>query len=74
VAAGTILLRDFKPAAVFRSVQFPQPIDVRSVEVEFQDGILRVTAAKAGAHVEQAQSKRAGAAPRKAPAKKKRAS
>jgi len=69
---GTIHLRDFKSAAVFRSVQFPQPIDVNSVEVEFQDGVLRVTAAKAGAEVEQTQSKRAGA--RKAPPKKKRAS
>jgi len=70
--AGRIHLRDFKSAAVFRSVTFPQPIDVNSVEVEFQDGVLQVTAAKAGAEVEQAQSKRPGA--RKAPAKKKRAS
>lgn len=70
--AATIHLRDFKSAAVFRSVQFPQPIDVNSVEVEFHDGVLQITAAKAGAEVEQAQSKRAVA--RKAPAKKKRAS
>jgi len=74
VDAGTIHLRDFKPAAVFRSVQFPQPIDVNSVEVEFQDGVLRVMAAKAGAQAESAQSRRAGRGARKAAAKKKRAS
>ena len=74
VDAGTVHLRDFKSTAVFRSVQFPQPIDVNSVVVEFQDGVLRVTAAKARARIEQARPKRAGSSARKAPAKKKRAS
>ena len=74
VDAGKIHVRDFKSAAVFRSVQFPQPIDVNRVEVEFHDGVLRVTAAKAGVRVGQAQSNRTGGSARKAPAKKKRAS
>jgi HSP20 family protein len=85
IEEGTVHLRDFKSTAVFRSVQFPEPIDVKSVDIDFHDGVLRVTAAKAGARleermdqqverqVEQAQLRRV-AAPRKAPPKKKRAS
>ena len=67
---GTVHLCDFKPATVFRSIRFPQPIDVNSVDVAYQDGILRITAAKEGA--EQARPRRTIA--RRAPAKKKRAS
>jgi HSP20 family protein len=68
--AGTIHLSDFKSATVFRSVQFPQPIDVNRVDIEYQDGILRVTAAKASQ--ERMRAKRPVA--RKPPAKKRRAS
>lgn len=67
--AGTIHLCDFRSATLFRSVQFPQPVDVNSIRVEFEDGILRVSANKKGA--EQAEPKPAAA--RKAPAKKSRA-
>jgi HSP20 family molecular chaperone IbpA len=56
---GTIHLRDFKSTAVFRSVQFPEPIDVNSVQIEFQDGVLRITAAKAGPPVEKQAEKQA---------------
>jgi len=66
---GTIHFRDFKSGTVFRSLRFPQPIDVNSVDLEYQDGVLRMTASKAGA---EARPKRAAA--RKAPAKKKKAS
>ena len=67
---GTVHLCDFKPATVFRSIRFPQPIDVNSVDVAYQDGILRIMAAKEGAG--QARPKRTIA--RRAPAKRKRAS
>jgi HSP20 family molecular chaperone IbpA len=67
---GTIHLSDFRSATVFRSVQFPQPIDVNRVDVEYKDGILRVTAAKAGIVHMPAKRKVA----RKSPAKKRRAS
>jgi HSP20 family molecular chaperone IbpA len=69
---GTVHLCDFKSATLFRSVQFPQPIDVSRVDLELQDGILRVTAAKADARQTAAGPKRTSV--RKAPAKKRRAS
>jgi HSP20 family molecular chaperone IbpA len=65
--AGTVHLCDFKSATVFRSVALPQPIDVQSVNIDFDDGLLRVTAAMEGAPPKRA------AASRKGPAKKTRA-
>ncbi len=67
---GTVHLCDFKPATVFRLIRFPQPIDPNSVDVAYQDGILRITAAKEG--VEQVRPKRT--VTRGSPAKKKQAS
>jgi HSP20 family molecular chaperone IbpA len=64
---GIVHLSDFKSATLFRSVRFPEPIDVNTVAVDFQNGILRVIARKAGA--QQARPKRAAA--RKAPAKRR---
>jgi HSP20 family molecular chaperone IbpA len=66
---GTVHLCDFKSATVFRSVEFPQPVNVKSMEVEFENGIVRVSAAKKG----RAAAARAKppAAPRKATATKK---
>jgi HSP20 family protein len=69
---GTVHLCDFKSATLFRSVRFPEPIDMNSVNVDLQDGILRVTAAKAGSQYAVGSAKRTNA--RKAPARKKRAS
>ena len=46
---GTVHLCDFKSATVFRSIRFPQPVDVNSIDIEYHDGILRITAAKEGA-------------------------
>ena len=43
---GTVHLCDFKAATVFRSVRFPEAIDVNSIATEFGDGILQVRAVK----------------------------
>jgi HSP20 family molecular chaperone IbpA len=69
---GTVHLCDFKSVTLFRSVRFPEPIDVNSLEVELQNGILRITAAKASAQHAVARTKRTSA--RRVPAKKKQAS
>jgi HSP20 family molecular chaperone IbpA len=67
---GTVHISDFRSATVFRSVTLPQPVVATTAKVTFDEGIVRVTAAKEGA-VED-RPKRAPAA-RKAPAKKSRA-
>lgn len=41
-------LCDFKSATLFRSFRFPQAIDVQSLKIEFEDGMLRITASKEG--------------------------
>ena len=69
---GTVHLCDFKSTTLFRSVRFPEPIDVNSVDVDLQGGILRITAAKGDTQRAEAGRKRASA--RRAPAKKKKAS
>jgi HSP20 family molecular chaperone IbpA len=46
--AGTVHWCDFKSATIFRSIKLPHPIDVRSVNLDFADGLLVVTAAKQG--------------------------
>src|SRR6516162_7614266 len=63
-SAGTVHFCDFKSATVFRSISLPQPIDVKTVKVDFEEGIVHVSAAKEGAEL---RPKRASAA-RKAPA------
>ncbi|HEY2382898.1 MAG TPA: Hsp20/alpha crystallin family protein [Terriglobia bacterium] len=67
--SGTVHLCDFKSATVFRSIQLPQPIDVNTVKVDFEEGMVHVSAAKQGSAEEP--PKRAPAM-RKAPAKKSR--
>ena len=72
---GIVHLSDFKSATLFRTVQFPTPIDISNVDVQLQDSILRITASKAsaaGARQEAHAVKRTPS--RKAPAKKKKAS
>jgi HSP20 family molecular chaperone IbpA len=69
---GTLHLSDFHSATIFRSIDLPAPIDTKSVNVDFEDGMLRVTAFKQGASRPVAKPKRAAAAA-KAPAKKKSA-
>jgi HSP20 family molecular chaperone IbpA len=68
---GTVHLCDFKSTTIFRSVTLPQPIDVTSVKVDFEEGMLHVSAVKEGAG-EEARSKRLGAA-RKTAVRKSRA-
>jgi HSP20 family molecular chaperone IbpA len=46
---GKIHLCDFRSATVFRSIRLPQSIDVNSISAEFSDGMLRITALRAGA-------------------------
>jgi HSP20 family molecular chaperone IbpA len=46
--SGIVHLCDFKSATVFRTIQFPQPIDSESTKLEFEGGILRITAQKEG--------------------------
>ena len=67
---GTVHISDFRSATMLRSVAFPGPIDLKTVKVEFEDGVIHVTAAKESAAV--GRSKRAPS-PRKASAKKSRA-
>lgn len=64
--AGTVHTCDFRSATVFRSIDFPEPIDTKSVKTGFQDGILLVTAARQGA----AQAPPARKLARKAAAKR----
>jgi HSP20 family molecular chaperone IbpA len=66
--AGTIHLCDFKSATVFRSVQFPAPVNVKGMEVQFENGIVRVSAPKESPR--QARAKPAPAPSRKPVAKK----
>ena len=46
---GTVHFSDFRSATVFRSVALPHPIDTTSVTVDFEHGVLRVSAAKQSA-------------------------
>ena len=54
--SGIVHVCDFKSATVFRFIRFPQPIDLKNLKVQFQDGVLRITARKVGR--EQAPAKR----------------
>ena len=72
---GIVHLSDFKSATLFRTVRFPEPIDVSSVEVQLQDGILKIIASKASAAGARRQAPTVKRTPsRKAPLKKKKAS
>ena len=67
---GIVHVSDSKSATVFRSIALPQTIDTKSVRIDFEYGVLRVSAAKQGAapQAKPASTKRAPA--RKVPAKK----
>ena len=67
---GTVHMCDFRSATVFRSVTLPQPVDVNSVTLEIEDGILVVSASKQGA--EEGGLKKATPS-RRAPARRSRA-
>lgn len=61
--AGILHVCDFKSATLFRSFRFPEAIDVQSLKIDFQDGMLRIIATKEGSTP----------APRKRPAARKSA-
>jgi len=67
---GTVHLCDFSSATVFRSVNLPQAIDVKSVKVDFADGIISVSALKEGAERDEPPRRKRAAPARKAAAKK----
>ena len=71
---GTVHLCDFKSTTVFRSVNLPQPIDVKTVKINVKEGMLRVTAAakQNPEPAADASPKRRAAPARKVPAKKTR--
>jgi HSP20 family molecular chaperone IbpA len=46
---GIVHFCDFKSATVFRSLYFPEPVDLASLKVQFDGGMLQITAAKEGA-------------------------
>src|SRR5262245_5675630 len=46
--SGIVHSCDFKSATLFRAFNFPNAIDVQSIKVDFEGGILRISAAKAG--------------------------
>ena len=56
---GTLHFCDFRSATIFRSVNFPEPINLKTVKLEFDEGILRISALREG--VEPAPPKRAAA-------------
>ena len=59
---GTVHMCDFKKATVFRSVDLPQSIDVKSVKVDFVNGVVCVHASKEGATHERPKTVRKAAA------------
>jgi HSP20 family protein len=70
--SGTVHLCDFSSATIFRSVNLPQTIDVKSVKVEFADGIISVSALKEGAEPEERPKAKRAASGRKAAPKKRK--
>jgi HSP20 family molecular chaperone IbpA len=43
--AGTVHICEFRSGKIFRSVHFPAKIDPNSAKAEYQNGMLRITAA-----------------------------
>jgi HSP20 family molecular chaperone IbpA len=69
---GKVHLCDFKSATVFRSVNLPEPIDVKTAQADFDDGIIRVTARKQAAEaLDSVRRKKAVTSERKVAAAKK---
>jgi HSP20 family molecular chaperone IbpA len=48
-AGVTVHLCDFKSATVFRSIQLPERINLKTIKVEFSDGLLRITSTRQAA-------------------------
>jgi len=58
---GIVHICEFQAKPVFRFVEFPRRIDPRSVEIQSDGGIYRITAAIAGAEASRPQPKAAKA-------------
>jgi len=58
--SGVVHVCDFKSATVFRTIHFPEPINVGTMNVEFQDGMLRITAGKENVKRESPPKKQPG--------------
>jgi HSP20 family molecular chaperone IbpA len=73
---GVVHFCEFQPRQIFRSVEFPRPIDPRTIAVEYDGGVYKVTASIAGDAEVEARPKleAAKAAKPKAKAKAKAAS
>ena len=67
---GIVHVSDSKSATVFRSIALPQTIDTKSVRIDFEHGVLRVSAAKEGTAPKAKPPSTKSAPTRKAPAKK----
>jgi HSP20 family protein len=57
---------DFKSGTLFRSFRFPQPIDLDTLNIEFKDGMLRISAVREGAAAAPRPAARKRSAARKA--------
>lgn len=55
---ATVHVCEFKSATVFRSITFPEPIDPKSIKVDFEDGLVRITAQKAAGAVSDRPTRR----------------
>jgi HSP20 family molecular chaperone IbpA len=68
--SGVLHICDFKPATLFRSFRFPQPVDLQALKIEFHDGMLQITAPMQGSTESAARASRKRPAARKPPASK----
>jgi len=46
--SGFVHFCEFQSATVFRALQFPQAVDLASMKIQFDGGVLEITAAKEG--------------------------
>jgi HSP20 family molecular chaperone IbpA len=70
--AGTVHFCDFKSATVFRSVNLPRRIDVKSAKVEWEGGMVHVTVSKETLEAPEITPPKRAPAARKTPARKSR--
>jgi len=54
---STVHISDFRTATIFRSVDLPETIDLKTVKVDYEDGVVHITAAKGGAREKHAVAK-----------------
>lgn len=69
---GTIHLCDFKSATLFRAIAFPEPIDVKSIRIQLEDGLLLITAFAVGGISDRPQRRRSEIPPTVEPKTRRR--